>query len=203
MAIKFFVEGIADDKFLRDYISQKYNATLAKEDIIKSEGWTNIRSENGEFIINAMQKNSDNNGTNLLIFDADTSFSERLTEINEWKTQHNLEFEIFLWPNNQESGDLETVLENIINPNNRPVFDCWDRYESCLQSTTIQGRSTPLTTPAKKTKIYGYLEALLGESKAQKKKIKEPNRDYRLSEHWDLNSEYLDALDGFLRPYYQ
>lgn len=56
----------------------------------------------------------------------------------------------------------------------------------------------PLTTPAKKTKIYGYLEALLGESKAQKKLIKEVNRDYTEIKHWDLDAEYLKPLKDFL-----
>jgi len=55
-----------------------------------------------------------------------------------------------------------------------------------------------LTTPAKKTKIYGYLEALLGESKNEKKKIKEKERDYENTLHWDLDAEYLERLKEFL-----
>lgn len=204
MAVKLFVEGIADDKFLRDYISKKYNVKLDKEDIVKSEGWTNIKSElDGENIKNAMQKNSDNDGTNLLIFDADADFTERHTEINNWKEENKLDFEIFLWPNNQDSGDLETVLENIINPANKLIFDCWNNYEDCLKSKKIAGREIPLTTPASKTKIYGYLEALLGVSKSQKKKIKEPNRNYQNLGHWDLDSDYLDSLDKFLNKHFQ
>jgi hypothetical protein len=55
-----------------------------------------------------------------------------------------------------------------------------------------------LTTPAKKTNIYGYLEALLGESKSQKELIKEPKRNYENTQHWNLDGEYLGALKGFL-----
>lgn len=204
MAVKLFVEGIADDKFLRDYILKKYNVKLSKESIVKSGGWSNIKSElDGENIKNAMQKNSDNNGINLLIFDADANFTERHAEITAWKVKNKLDFEIFLWPNNKDSGDLEMVLENIINPINKPVFDCWDNYENCLKSKTIEGRDIPLTTPASKTKIYGYLEALLGESKSQKKNIKERNRDYQNIEHWDLDSDYLNSLDSFLYKHFQ
>ncbi len=203
MAVKLFVEGIADDKFLRDYISEKYNINLEKEDIIKSEGWSNIKSEfDGENIKNAMLKNSDNAGKNLLIFDADNDYTKRLSEINEWKNENKLDFEIFLWPNNYAPGDLETVLENIINPINKPIFDCWNNYENCLKSKKIEGRKSPLTTPANKTKIYGYLEALLGESKSQKKKIKELNRNYQNIKHWDLNSDYLNSLNKFLNRYF-
>ena len=63
----------------------------------------------------------------------------------------------------------------------------------------IPGRTPPpLTTPAKKTKIYGYLEALLGESKSQKELIKEANRNYDNTQHWNLDAEYLEPLKEFL-----
>lgn len=63
----------------------------------------------------------------------------------------------------------------------------------------IPGRTPPpLTTPAKKTKIYGYLEALLGDSKSQKEKIKEANRNYENTLHWDLDAEYMKPLKVFL-----
>ena len=77
----------------------------------------------------------------------------------------------------------------------KPIFECWEGYEKELVKLDIPGRTPPpLTTPAKKTKIYGYLEALLGESKSQKKLIKEPNRDYENTLHWNLDTEYLGAL---------
>jgi hypothetical protein len=56
----------------------------------------------------------------------------------------------------------------------------------------------PLTTPAKKTKIYGYLEALLGTSESDKKKIKEREREYHNALHWNLDAEYLSSLKEFL-----
>jgi hypothetical protein len=63
----------------------------------------------------------------------------------------------------------------------------------------IPGRTPPpLTTPAKKTKIYGYLEALLGETKSQKELIKEANRNYENPQHWNLEAEYLEPLKAFL-----
>jgi len=205
MTIRIFVEGIADSKFLNDFISHNYKINLSKEDIIVTKGWSNILSQksDGEFIKNQMTKNSDNNGTNLIIFDADKDHSKRLKEIIEWRVKNNLDFEIFLWPNNKESGDLETVLERIINPKNAPIFECWSAYEDCLKSKKIEGRETPLTIPAKKTKIYGYLEALLGETKSQKDNIKEKEREYKTLEHWDLNSEHLNELKEFLNNHFQ
>ena len=94
---------------------------------------------------------------------------------------------------------MEDLLENIINPNNQPIFDCWGHYEQELVQLDIPGRTPPpLTTPAKKTKIYGYLEALLGASGEQKKLIKEANRNYETPLHWNLEAEYLEPLKEFL-----
>ena len=47
-------------------------------------------------------------------------------------------------------------------------------------------------------KIYGYLEALLGETKNQKELIKEANRNYENTQHWNLDAEYLEPLKAFL-----
>ena len=109
-----------------------------------------------------------------------------------------MDFELFLLPNNQDAGALEDLLENIINPNNRPILDCWENYEKELIKLDIPGRTPPsLTTPAKKTKIYGYLEALL--FKSQKEQIKEKKRDYENAQHWNLNTKYLEPLKEFLQ----
>lgn len=51
---------------------------------------------------------------------------------------------------------------------------------------------------SKNTKIYGYLEALLGETKSQKELIKEANRNYENPQHWNLDDEYLEPLKKFL-----
>lgn len=51
---------------------------------------------------------------------------------------------------------------------------------------------------SKKTKIYGYLEALLGETKSQKELIKEANRNYENPQHWNLDAEYLRPLKSYI-----
>jgi hypothetical protein len=199
--VKIFVEGVADIKFLADYIKHIAPAfDIVKETIINCGGCTNIYSQNEkrEDILNQMKQNTSNAGVNLVIFDADADFETRKTEIENWKTQHVLNFEIFLFPNNNDAGALENLLEKIILEKNQPIFDCWNGYERCLQSKTIDGRAAPLTTPAKKTKIYGYLEALLGTTKKEKEKIKEKERDYNNKEHWNLDSDYLNPLKDFL-----
>ena len=181
-----FVEGVADARFFKQYVGHLFGETMAEECVVILKGWDNLKTEASALRMRSMTANG---GVNLVIVDADKDFQARKAEILKWQQINNVEFELFLLPNNQGAGALEDLLENIINPNNRPIMDCWENYEKELVKLNIPGRTPPpLTTPAKKTKIYGYLEALLGESKSQKELIKEINRDYENTLHWNLDA---------------
>lgn len=191
-----FVEGLADARFFKQYIRHLLGEDVADERIIVLNGWNALKADAS---ILRMRSMTANGGVNLVILDADKDIETRRAEILEWKRLNDLEFELFLLPNNNDAGALEDMLENIINPNNRPIFDCWEGYEKELVKLDIPGRTPPpLTTPAKKTKIYGYLEALLGESRSQKELIGDAKRNYENAQHWNLDAEYLEALKGFL-----
>lgn len=201
---QIFVEGDADKKFLSDYYHHLFSENAPKNSIthtgeLSNEKTGGYRKLLDEANIREMRINADQGGVNLVIFDADEDFETRRKELLAYKEEYGVEFELFLLPNNKDAGELENLLENIINPNNRPIFDCWENYEQELVKLDIPGRTPPpLTTPAKKTKIYGYLEALLGESKSQKKMIKEAERKYENPLHWNLDAEYLKPLKEFL-----
>lgn len=199
---QIIVEGTADKKFFEDYYRHLFHENAPEGSITlpikgdKAGGYQKLFSENG---INTLKEGMDNGATNLVIFDADNDFDARRKDILNWKQEHGVEFELFLLPNNQDAGALEDLLEHIINPNNQPIFDCWQHYEDELVQQEIPGRTPPpLTTPAKKTKIYGYLEALLEETKSQKELIKEANRNYENPQHWNLDAEYLEPLKQFI-----
>ncbi|MBQ3700341.1 MAG: hypothetical protein II886_10600 [Prevotella sp.] len=201
---RIFVEGDADKKFLSDYYHHLFHEKAPQFSIIhtgdlKGDKTGGLKKLSDEINIREMHINSDQGGVNLVIFDADKDVETRRKELEAVKEQYHVEFELFLLPNNQDTGALEDMLESIINPNNRPIFDCWENYEKELVQLDIPDRTPPpLTTPAKKTKIYGYLEALLGESKSQKELIKEVNRNYEPPQHWNLDAEYLELLKEFL-----
>ena len=209
---QIFVEGDADAKFISDYILHiKPNMNAVKTpkkseiNIYNNEalivaihgltGWTDI--ENMKSTITKYKNENDNV---LVIFDADTNdngggFAKRKKQIYDY----NLSIDgIFLFPNNQDDGTLEDLLENIITQTNKPIFDCWDKFENCLQENASKKIGKELITPAKKSKIYVYLESLLGKTQEEKKKIKDPFRDYSIVEHWNLNAEYLEPLKKFL-----
>lgn len=192
-----YVEGIADMVFFRQYIQHCFGITVPEEQIVNLEGWTNIK---GIAALRRMRSTTDNGGVNLVILDADADYEARRKDVLDWGQQNGVDFELFLLPNNHDAGALEDLLEHIINPNNRPIFDCWEHYEQELVQLDILGRTPPpLTTPAKKTKIYGYLEALLGETKSQKELIKEANRNYENTQHWNLDADFLEPLNRFLK----
>lgn len=199
MKVNIFVEGIADKKFIEDYV--KYLQLKITPNIIQTRGWTTITSlnEKGKNFRLEMERNTNDGGVNLVIFDSDLDFKTRQAEINEFKLKHNLEFELFLFPKNNaySIGALEELLEQIINPENQAILNCWERYEQCLKENSTN-RATPLTLPAKKSKIYGYLETLVGESRTEKNKIKDKERDFLNTSHWDLESEALAPLKAFL-----
>lgn len=191
-----YVEGIADKVFFKQYFQHCFGIVVPEERIVNLEGWTNIK---GIAALRRMRSTTDNGGVNIALLDADNDFDARRKDILDWKQEHDVEFELFLLPNNHDAGTLEDLLEHIINPNNQPIFDCWQHYEDELVQQKIPGRTPPpLTTPAKKTKIYGYLEALLGETKSQKDLIKEANRNYENPQHWNLDADFLEPLKLFL-----
>ena len=191
-----FVEGIADVVFIKQYVRHIFGVTIPDNRIEKLDGWTNLKGWTWQ---QRMRTNTANGGTNIVIIDADDNIDARRSDVLAWKQQHELEFELFLLPNDKDSGALEDLLENIINPNNQPVMDCWQTYEGELAKVRIPTKTPPtLTIPAKKTKIYAYLETLLGKSKAQKELVKDAKRNYENTLHWNLDAEYLEPLKEFM-----
>lgn len=204
MMVRFqiIVEGDADKKFFEDYYHHLLNEKAPKGSISHpgkdgdTGGYQKLRSEDA---IGTIRQNTDLGGINLVIFDADEDPDARRSELLAIKEEFGVEFELFLLPNDKDAGALEDLLENIINPNNQPVMDCWKTYEEKLGEVRIPTKTPPtLTIPAKKTKIYAYLETLLDKSKSQKKLIKDANRNYENTQHWNLDAEYLEPLKKFL-----
>lgn len=196
------VEGEGDKKFFENYYHHLFHEKAPKDSITHpgkdndSGGYQKLRREDA---INAMKQNTDFGGINLVIFDADDDIDARRKELLAIKKDFNVEFELFLLPNDKDAGALEDMLEQIINPNNKPVMDCWQTYEDELRKVIIPTKTPPtLTIPAKKTKIYAYLETLLGKTRTQKKLIKDANRNYENTQHWNLDAEYLEPLKEFI-----
>ena len=199
------VEGDADKKFIRDYYHHLFGEEAPENSIIhpgKNNDTGGLGKLKSEETLQALRQNTNQGGVNLVIFDADENPAERRAELLAIKKAAGVEFELFLLPNDKDAGALEDLLENIINPDNQPVMNCWQTYEGELAKVRIPTKTPPtLTIPAKKTKIYAYLETLLDKTRSQKELIKDRNRNYENTQHWNLDTEYIEPLETFLNNY--
>jgi hypothetical protein len=120
----------------------------------------------------------------LMIVDANGKPEKRKTDIVEFQKKHDWHFPFFLFPNNKDKGEIETLLVKIATQKDK--LKCFEDYEKCInQSLDI------------KDKIYAYITACTGNKEAARDK----NRDFS-SGHFDLDSPALDSLKEFLTPHF-
>ena len=132
----------------------------------------------------------------LVIFDADAApeggFSKRLEDILKKKEEHSLEFEVFLFPDNQSDGDLELLLEQIVNDEHKAILDCFQTYEGCLKE--LQKYQLPI----RKSKIYAYVDAF-PKNREEKEIFKKGDFFFSNKSMWNLNSDKLKPLIEFIK----
>lgn len=197
---KFYVEGPSDRKFLQDILKHWYEISLPNEFINVLDGKDNLKSRFEEELI----RNRPNFITDqiqdirsVVILDADDNPIHRRQVVSQLAA--NYQFDFFLWPNNELSGDLESILERIYHPVHQAFFDCWQTYENCLQA------SGNYYLPNRKGKIFAYLESMLGHTSSQRDLISKPDkRDFLNPNHWTLDPTHpsLKPLKEFLDPFF-
>lgn len=149
---RIFVEGDADKRFIAQLLESIFNENIPSGNIIPTHGYTNLIAVDKErTFINEMQRTTADGGINLVVFDADSNCETRRRELSDWERRSEVNFELFLFPDNSNSGELEDLLRQIINPVNQPVMECWDKYEDSLKAINLPWKDgIPLTIPAKK-----------------------------------------------------
>ncbi|MBP9095810.1 MAG: hypothetical protein KBG21_04320 [Ignavibacteria bacterium] len=184
--VKIFVEGEADKKLINDFLEAIFEITTGIV-IIPIGGKSKLDKTTQEF-----EKTTDDKGVNLIIFDADDDFKKSSSDLLKKKKELSIDFQLFLFPNNQDNGTLENLLINIINPKHQQILDCFDSYTDCLKKRTNED----LNIPTLKSKVYAYLETLYPKSKQDL--IKDSKREYKNTEIWNLECEYITPLKDFL-----
>ena len=203
LSIRIFCEGISDQRFLRDFLKVHYGISISNEDLKKNEFIENMGSWNKLTSLELKTKERYSDYTTLIFLDADDEkvidkpgFEATIKFVTELMTEWNwTKYDIFVLPNHQDTGTVEDLLENIINKEHSQIFECWNEFESCLS------KNKSLTIPAKKSKIYSYLECLHGVTNQEKDKCKDPNRDFQDENLWDirnLENPYILKLKTFL-----
>jgi hypothetical protein len=198
---KIFVEG-KDQFFIESYIQFLIQSDLLQGEVdfsvIPVGGWTNLEKAS-----NTLKDNSDSNGTNLVIFDADEhsnngGFEIRKSAINEIGKASGLIFDLFLFPNNQDDGDFESLLEKIVNSNHIGLLKCFANYEQCISNFKRSDGTYTYQLPIRKARIYSYVDAFPKSRKQNEKFKNKGDYFFNNTEMWNLESEHLSALRNFL-----
>ncbi|WP_278582626.1 DUF3226 domain-containing protein, partial [Prevotella denticola] len=134
----------------------------------------------------------------VIIFDADSlgnngGYETRKKEIEEVLEENNAQAELFLFPNNEEDGDFETLLEHLIQKEKHTqMLDCYADYETCLGNDYVH--------PNLKGKIFTYISAMKMSS-SERRKLGNGEWMFDNAEYWSLESDYLKPLKAFLQQH--
>ncbi|KAA6499001.1 hypothetical protein EPC84_01635 [Helicobacter pylori] len=203
--ILIFVEGPSDKVFLEVYLYFLEDFPIKNFKVKDVKGKDNLSKRLLE--IEKYDKT-------LIIFDANKDYEsnkkEILTVVSKRK-QTISEEQIFLFPNNQDDGDLETLLLEIAKHDE--FLKCFEGYLECIKS---KEHHEPIKN-IRKNMLYAYLEVFELQkffqykwdtnNKKQEKcliddkgKIKEKNKEEyeKLKEVIDFNSKSLIPLKDFL-----
>ena len=161
--------------------------------IMPLDGKDNLKNARNLFIQNTLE-----DGLNLIIFDADTSdnlggYCQRKEYLEGLLNELGIEAEIFLFPNNADDGDFETLLEGTARRDSfRRFFDCFKDYELCLGDEYIH--------PNRKGKLHTYITSMKL-SNSQRKKIGSGSWLFDEEKYWNLHADVLSPLADFLSKY--
>lgn len=142
---------------------------------------------------------------NVLVFDADNStneggFSVRKKHLEEERARLGLNFELFLWPNNCDDGDFETLLESMINPKHQGVLECFQKFQMCVGGQDPEG--TMYALPGLKAEMYTYIE-IMNLSDDKRQELHDGYYQFDDPEYWNLSSEAANPLKIFLTNYFK
>ncbi|WRA41085.1 hypothetical protein KVJ61_02115 [Helicobacter pylori] len=187
--ILIFVEGPSDKVFLEVYLYFLEDLPIKNFKVRSTNGKDNLSSK--------LLLETEKYAKTLIIFDADKNYESNKKEILSKTQQKITEEQIFLFPNNQDDGDLETLLLEIAKHDD--FLKCFEGYLECIKN---KKHYKPIKN-IRKSKWYAYLEALGLENLDifdSKGKIKEKHQEEyeKLKEVIDFNSNSLIPLKDFL-----
>lgn len=191
-----FVENTTDMDFLRKLVKIIYNHDLSDQrgvgGFILMSGAGNEKSQNKAYF----EKSTDSGCVNLVFEDADyknnsTYGFEKQKERLE-KLAEELNFDFFLFPNHQDDGNLEIILENCLSKRASEIVACLNVYHECLEKKGL-GHKNPKTYHNR----WNMIESALLDIKKPEK------RDFSDEQIWFIKENpYLAPLINFLDQYF-
>ena len=198
--IRIFIESkkpeTSEYNFLSTYIHTKLGIPPHSYSIVCVNGKDNLHNIKNKLIENTLE-----GGKNLIIFDADTpsnngGFTKRQTELLSQIKELNCDAELFLFPNNQDDGMFENLLENLTLPERyKNFFDCYSDYEACL--------GDDYRHPDLKGKVFTYISSMKSLSNTKWKKLGNGEWQFDNPNYWNLDAAYLQPLKDFLYNHFK
>lgn len=174
--------------------------------VLATGGWTRLPEYAVQF-----QEAIDTQGRNLVVFDADFDEPQypqggpikRNSAVRQSIAAFEPSPELFLFPEPNREGNIETLLLGLIHPIHQRVMDCFDLYDECL----AQYRN-PVTdqrlyyTPSEKRRIYDYVNVL--PLSPDERKRHQDDGGQKIFENplwWNLTADAIQPLRTFLDMY--
>lgn len=143
-------------------------------------------------------------GEQVMVFtDADTlskgwGYDKRKKDIEKGMLDNRVSFSYFIYPNNQDDGDVEVLMEKTARRDIHHVFfDCFEDYEKCVSGLKDESGQPIYHTPDLKGKLHTYMSAQRLNNK-QRRKLGTGNWLFGEEKFWNLNVADLQPLKDFL-----
>lgn len=156
-----------------------------------------------ETILNQISLAKENNEQVLVLADADIiskgyGYTKRQKEIEIGMQRYGIQFSYFLYPNNQDDGDIEILIESAARHDLHSVFfDCFHDYEKCVSGAKDEQGNPLYNTPNLKGKLHTYISSQQL-TKKQRDKLGSGDWLFNNPNYWNLYVDALQSLKDFL-----
>ncbi len=192
--VRIITEGFESVFIKKILIHMGFDSELFS--VIESGGWTKL-----ELLKPILNEYSDQGDKIVIIYDADGTyngggFDSRKEALREIIRIIGVNAEIFLFPNDTDDGDFESLLVKVAINTRQGVFECFNEYEKCVSSLNTEDEK--FITPLRKSRIFAYLETIPESNNRKEKERKNSTHFYDDPKYWDFNADGLDRLKSFL-----
>ena len=199
---KIFIEAksnkTSEYHFLQAVISKFFPAI--EVEFIFMDGIGNLYNETN---LNQIKLAQETDEQVIVFADADTvakgyGYVKRKKEIDNGIATNAVAFPYFIYPNNQDDGDIEILMEAAARNDLHPVFfDCFNDYEICVSSVKDESGIPRYNVPSLKNKLHTYMAAQKL-SRKYRDRLGKGDWLFENKDYWDLDIAALKPLKDFL-----
>ncbi len=139
----------------------------------------------------------------LILIDADTiakgsGFAKRKAHIEKTLQSFGFSFPYFVYPNNQDEGTVENLMEAAARRDlHAHFFDCFEDYEKCVAGAKDRNGQQRYNIPNLKGKLHTYITAQKLSNKLRNS-LGSGDWLFGNTDYWNLDAADLQSLKNFL-----